>query len=246
VEIAHVLLMDIVAYSTASMEQQTRFLNELQAIVRETAEFQRAQGNDQLLRLPTGDGMALVFFGDPEAPLRCATQIFQAKGKTPNLQLRMGIHTGPVHHVEDINAARNVSGGGINLAQRVMECGDAGPILTSKVVADFVGQLETWDSAFHDLGEDEVKHVLHIHVYNLYTEHFGNPSIPRKLRAAALLRTRARRKRIAVAAGSTAVIVATVIAASLYSKRAHALTDKDTVVIADFNNNTGKRFSMRL
>jgi class 3 adenylate cyclase len=128
IEIAHVLFMDIVAYSTLPMEQQTRLLGELQTIVRYTAEFKRAQDRNQLLRLPTGDGMALVFFGDPEAPVRCAVEISKAAPEHPHLPLRMGIHTGPVHRVQDINAARNVSGGGINMAQRVMDCGDAGHI----------------------------------------------------------------------------------------------------------------------
>src|ERR1051326_643453 len=131
-EIAHVLFMDVVGYSKHPIDQQQSHLHTLQELVRATSDFNRAEQKNQLVRLPTGDGMALVFFGDPEAPVRCALELASALRAHSDIRLRMGIHTGPVYHVSDINAARNVAGSGINMAQRVMDCGDAGHILVSK------------------------------------------------------------------------------------------------------------------
>ena len=182
-EIAHVLFTDIVGYSKLPMDQQQRVLRQLQKAVRNTEEFTRAQSEDDLIRLPTGDGMALVFFGDPQAPARCAIQLARSLRATPEIELRMGIHTGPVYRVEDINANHNVAGGGINIAQRVMDCGDAGHILVSRNVADVLSQLSTWGSLLHDLGEAEVKHGVKVHIFNLVGEDFGNPSLPNKLAA---------------------------------------------------------------
>src|SRR5882762_837080 len=142
-EIAHVLFTDIVGYSKLPMDEQEHLLMQFQDTVRQTAEFIRAQADDQLIRLPTGDGMALVFFGDAEAPVRCAVEIGRSLRHQPALQLRMGIHTGPVYRVADINANRNVAGGGINIAQRVMDCGDAGHILVSSTFADMLLQLSS-------------------------------------------------------------------------------------------------------
>ena len=139
-EMAHVLFMDIVAYSTLHMDHQESVLGELQEAVRTTAEFARAQADDQLIRLPTGDGMALVFFHDPEAPVRCALELSRILRDHPDIKLRMGIHSGPVYRIADINANRNVAGGGINIAQRVMDCGDAGHILISNAEAEVLGQ----------------------------------------------------------------------------------------------------------
>src|SRR5438874_12691443 len=135
-ETAHVLFMDIVGYSAEEMPVQRRLLEELQELVRGTGEFRRAEGAHELLRLPTGDGMALVFFRDPVTPLQCAMQLSRALRERPHLRVRLGLHTGPVYRVEDINAQTNVSGGGINFAQRVMECGDAGHLLVSRQFAD--------------------------------------------------------------------------------------------------------------
>lgn len=182
-EVAHVLFMDIVAYSMLPMDEQIRLLTELQKVVRDTAEFNRAHKRRQLLRLPTGDGMALVFFGDAEGAARCALEVGQALRSQPDLKLRMGIHTGPVRRVEDINANRNVAGGGINLAQRVMDCGDAGHILVSKSVADVLGPITTWNATLHDLGEVSVKHGVRVHLFNLYTCDAGNPALPHKVQA---------------------------------------------------------------
>jgi serine/threonine protein kinase len=182
-EMAHVLFMDIVAYSRMPMDQQEESLRHLQDKVRGTSEFTRAQASNQLIRLPTGDGMALVFFDDPEAPVRCAFELGRALRQETSFQLRMGIHTGPVYRVADINANRNVAGGGINIAQRVMDCGDGGHILGSGTVAEVLSQVSTWNTTLHDLGEVEVKHGLRIHVYNLYTDNVGNKEVPKKISA---------------------------------------------------------------
>lgn len=183
-EIAHVLFFDLVQYSTLPMEDQRRRLRELHNIARTTTEFVRANCAKQLICLPTGDGMALVFFGDPEAPIRCAVEVSRAIAGKPELKLRMGVHSGPVYRVPDINAAANVAGGGINLAQRVMDSGEAGHILVSQAVADVLKQLSQWSSALHDLGEVEVKHGVRIRVFNFYMDGVGNPKTPSKVKTA--------------------------------------------------------------
>ena len=245
-EMAHVLFTDIVAYSRLPMDQQHQALRHLQEAIRETKEFARAQSGDQLIRLPTGDGMALVFLGDVEAPVRCALELDRILRRWPEMRLRMGIHTGPVYHVEDINAARNVAGGGINIAQRVMDCGDAGHILISKTVADVLDQVSTWKTALHDLGEIEVKHGHRIHLYNLYTEEAGNRELPQKFRSAqttaATARSQAKRKKLSLGAMAMGVLVALVVGGFLYYRhwrQVSKLTDKDTIVLADFANSTG-------
>jgi serine/threonine protein kinase len=184
-EMAYVLFMDIVAYSTLPMDQQTERIQELAQVVRDTEEFRTAQDHQQLISLPTGDGMALVFFENPTAPVECATEISRALRSHPEIKLRMGVHTGPVYRIPDINTNRNVAGGGINMAQRVMDCGDAGHILVSKTVAEVLGQLSGWAGSFHDLGEAEVKHGVKIGIVNYWTKDVGNPELPQKLRKAA-------------------------------------------------------------
>jgi class 3 adenylate cyclase len=213
-EIAHILFMDIVAYSQLPMDHQQRALHELQELVRNTREFVRAESEDRLLRLPTGDGMALVFSVDPEAPARCALELSRILPDHPEIRLRMGIHTGPVYRVADINTNHNVAGGGINIAQRVMDCGDAGHILVSKSVADVLGQISSWKGMLHDLGEAEAKHGVLVHLYNLYSNEAGNPELPHTLHTAhktsATVRSKARRKKLAlgvVAAAATAADV---------------------------------------
>ncbi len=183
-EMAYVLFMDIVAYSTLPMDRQSERITTLAAIVRESEEFRRAQEADQLVSLPTGDGMALVFFQNPTAAVQCAIETSRTLHDYPELKLRMGIHSGPVYRIADINTNRNVAGGGINMAQRVMDCGDAGHILVSKMVADTLGQLSDWEEHFHDLGEAEVKHGVKVQIVNFYTGEVGNPEVPHKLRTA--------------------------------------------------------------
>ncbi len=181
-ETAHVLCLDIVSYSKLLIDEQPMRLYDLQEIIRETQEFARAQAANQLMRLPTGDGMALVFFGDPEAPVRCAMEICRALEAHKDIKLRMGIHSGMVYRMADINTNMNVSGGGINLAQRVMDCGDAGHILVSQRVAGDLEQLSRWSNSLHDLGEAEVKDGVRVHVYNLHSDGLGNPEVPSRLR----------------------------------------------------------------
>ncbi len=183
-ETAHVLFMDIVGYSKLLIDQQSACMRTLQGIVGKTVDFGRAQRANQLIRLPTGDGIALVYFGDPEAPVRCAIEISRALKECPEIELRMGIHSGLVYRMADINTNMNVAGGGINIAQRVMDCGDAGHILLSSRVADDLGQLARWSPLLHDLGEAEVKHGVRVHLYNLAGEDVGNAEVPAKLRRA--------------------------------------------------------------
>ena len=180
----HVLFMDIVGYSKLPMDQQRKLVAMLQDTVRQTSTFLHAQRKQRLICLPTGDGIALVFFGNPEYPVRCAVELSQTLRGHPEIKLRMGIHTGPVYQVDDINANQNVAGGGINVAQRVMDCGDEGHILVSEVVADTLAQLGKWDECLHDLGETEVKHGLRVHLFNLHTGECGNAELPQKMKSA--------------------------------------------------------------
>jgi len=178
-EIGHVLFIDIVGYSKLNIHEQSAQLETLKQIVRETGQFIEAEAEGKLLRLPTGDGGALVFRNNLEAPVLCALEISKALGSHPELKLRMGIHSGPVNEVTDLNEQPNVAGAGINLAQRVMDCGDAGHILISKRVAEDLAQYRQWQPHLRDLGETEVKHGLRVHVFNLYNGKLGNPRTPR-------------------------------------------------------------------
>ena len=184
-EIAHVLFIDIVGYSRLSINDQHAAVEELNQIVRASEQFQRAEAARRLLKIPTGDGMALVFYMSPEAPAQCAVEISRALKEHPGLQLRMGIHSGPVSGVVDVNERANIAGAGINIAQRVMDCGDAGHILISKHAAEDLGEYEHWQPHLHDLGECEVKHGVRVHVVNLYTDELGNPEMPEKFKQAA-------------------------------------------------------------
>jgi TolB-like protein/class 3 adenylate cyclase/Tfp pilus assembly protein PilF len=183
-EIAYVLFIDIVGYSKLLVDQQRRLLELLNEIVRGTEQFRKAQANNRLITIPTGDGMALVFYNTPEAPVECALEISRAVKDHPELKLRMGVHSGAVSGVVDVSGRANIAGAGINIAQRVMDCGDAGHILLSKHVAEDLEQLGHWHRHLHDLGETEVKHGTHVSVVNLYTEDLGNPEVPQKFRQA--------------------------------------------------------------
>src|ERR671918_354517 len=195
-EIAHVLFTDIVGYSKLPITQQRALVERLNEIVRDTDEFQAAETAGRLIKIPTGDGITLVFYHSPEAPVECALEISRALKKYPELQLRMGIHSGPVSGVIDATGKANVAGAGINIAQRVMDCGDAGHILLSKHVAEDLEEYPHWQPHLHDLGECEVKHGVRVSVVNLYTEELGNPAVPEKLNAARLAAA-AQRKRAA-------------------------------------------------
>jgi adenylate cyclase len=181
-EIAHVLFIDIVGYSKLLISEQSEQIQKLKEIVRGTEQVRLAEAEGKLLRLPTGDGGALVFRTNPEAPVLCALEISKALKSDPELRVRMGIHSGPVNEVTDLNEQANIAGAGINIAQRVMDCADAGHILLSKRVAEDLTQYRQWQSLLHDLGEVEVKHGVRVHLFNLYNEELGNPEVLERLR----------------------------------------------------------------
>src|SRR6266852_2762370 len=198
-EIAHVLFIDIVGYSKLSINDQHAAVEELNQIVRASEQFQRAEAASRLLKIPTGDGMALVFYTSPEAPAQCAVEISRALKEHPRLQLRMGIHSGPVSGVVDVNERANLAGAGINMAQRVMDCGDAGHILLSKHVAEDLEEYEQWRPLLHDLGACEVKHGVRIAIVNLYADQVGNPQLPKKFETVQKHRAHVRWAAVAVA-----------------------------------------------
>jgi len=181
-EIAHVLLIDVVGYSKLLVNEQIEQLQELNQIVRSTECFRAAETSDKLTRVPTGDGMALLFFRSPEEPARCALEISRTLTDHAHIQVRMGVHSGPVSQVTDVNDRTNIAGAGINIAQRVMDCGDAGHILLSKHLADDLAEYRHWRPHLHDLGECEVKYGLRLHLVNLYKDNLGNPHLPEKLK----------------------------------------------------------------
>src|SRR5437764_7095876 len=181
-EIAYILLIDVVGYSKLLVNEQIELMQELNRIVRGAECFRAAEGAGKLIRVPTGDGMALLFFRSPEQPVQCAAEISQALKEHRHIQVRMGIHSGPVKQVTDVNDRLNVAGAGFNVAQRVLDCGDAGPILLSKHLADDLAQYRYWQPSLHDLGAWEVKHGLRLNLVNLYKEGLGNPAIPAKLK----------------------------------------------------------------
>src|SRR3954454_15512669 len=179
-EIAYVLFVDIVGYSKLLINEQKNLLELLNRGVRETEQFRKAETSHRLITIPTGDGMALVFYNTPEAPVKCALEISGGAQAHPELQLRMGVHSGAVSGVIDVSGRANIAGAGINIAQRVMDCGDAGHILLSKHVAEDLEQLGEWKNRIHNLGEIEVKHGARVSVVNLYTDELGNPQFPQK------------------------------------------------------------------
>ncbi len=181
-EIAHVLFVDAVGYSKLLVNEQREVVQQLNQIVRKTPQFRKSEAVGKLIRIPVGDGMALVFFQTPEEPVQCAMEIARALKNHPRIRLRMGVHSGPVDQVKDVNDRLNVAGAGMNIAQRVMDCGDAGHILVSKRVVDDLAQDSLWHPHLHDLGEIEVKHGAKLGIVNLYTEELGNPEVPQKIR----------------------------------------------------------------
>src|SRR5437773_6822088 len=198
-EIAHVLFIDIVGYSKLSINDQHAAVEELNQIVRTSEQFQRAEAAGRLLKIATGDGMALVFYTSPEAPAQSAVEISRALKEHPRLRLRMGIHSGTVSGVIDVNNRPNLAGAGLNTAQRVMDCGDAGHIMLSKHVAEDLEEYDQCRPRLHDLGTCEVKHGARIGVTNLYSDEVGNPQLPRKFHA--LKKRAAQRRWVAATAG---------------------------------------------
>jgi CHASE2 domain-containing sensor protein/class 3 adenylate cyclase len=182
--IAHVLFIDIVAYSKLAIDQQKEVVEQLNYHVRTSEQFRRADAAGKLIRIATGDGVALAFFTSPDAPVRCAIELSKAVRNSPKLQLRMGIHSGPVDQLNDVNERSNLAGSGMNMAQRIMNCGDAGHILLSQRVADDLVQYTKWRPQLHDLGNVELKHGVRVSLVNLYTDEVGNPQVPQRLRHA--------------------------------------------------------------
>src|SRR5213594_1523584 len=184
-EIGHVLFIDIVGYSKLLINEQSKQIQKLKEIVRGTEQVRLAEAESKLLRLPTGDGGALVFRTSLEAPVLCALEISKELKKHPELRVRMGIHSGPVNEITDLNEQANIAGAGINVAQRVMNCGDAGHILLSKHVAEDLEQYRQWQPHLHDLGECEVKHGVRVHAVNFCSDDVGNPEVPEKFKPVA-------------------------------------------------------------
>src|SRR5437868_7848402 len=197
-EIAHVLFLDIVGYSELSVNEQHARINELNEVVRVSEQFRKAEAANRIIKIPTGDGMALVFYKSPEEPAQCAFEISRALEDNQRLQVRMGIHSGPVSGVVDVNERTNVAGAGINLAQRVMDCGDAGHILLSHHVAEDLAEYERWRPYLHDIGTFEVKHGVRVSVTNLYSDEVGNPQLPKKLEAVRKHRAHVRWAEVAI------------------------------------------------
>src|SRR4030095_11000188 len=244
-EIGHVLFMDLVGYSKLLLDEQREQLQHLTEIVLNTEQVRAAEAADRLIRLPVGDGMALVFFNSPEAPVRCAIEISKGLRQYPQLKLRMGIHSGPVNEVRDVNDRANVAGAGINIAQRVMDCGDAGHILLSKRVAEDLAHSRQWRAYLHDLGECAVKHGVPIFIVNLYTDEFGNAQLPEKVKQwqseqaaqAASESTTPPRKHVLIA-GAVLLIGLAGFGVWLYFKQANvtSLTPEKTIAVLPFQN----------
>src|SRR5450432_1599437 len=235
-EIGHVLFIDIVGYSKLLITEQSEQIQKLKEIVRGTEQFRLAEAQGKLLRLPTGDGVALVFRNTSEAPVLCALEIAKALKNPPELRVRMGIHSGPVNEITDLNAQANIAGAGINIAQRVMDCGDAGHILLSRHVAEDLEHYPHWKPYLHELGECEVKHGHKVSLVNFHDDESGNREMPRKFRQAKAARA-TKFWKIAVAA--LLVILIGVGGLYYYSRQSKALTDKDAIVLAEFTNTTG-------
>jgi len=235
-EVAHVLFIDIVGYSKLSINEQRAVVDELTRVVRGSDQYQKAEAAGRLIKIPTGDGMALVFYTSQEAPAQCAIEISGALKEHPRLQVRMGVHSGPVSGVIDVNDHANLAGAGINMAQRVMACGDAGHILVSKHVAEDLEEYEHWRPLLHDLGTCEVKHGMRVAIANLYADQVGNPQLPKKFQA---LKKRSARVRWAVTTAALLVltlIVAGIAIFSRYRARSPLAAPEKSIAVLPFEN----------
>src|SRR5712664_4098518 len=240
-EIAHVLFLDIVGYSKLSVNEQHAQVEELNEIVRLCEQFRKAEAASRLLKIPTGDGMALVFYKSPEEPAQCAVEISRALKDNARLQVRMGIHSGPVSGVVDVNERTNVAGGGINTAQRVMDCGDSGHILLSRHVAEDLAEYERWRPFLHDIGTFELKHGVSVSVSNLYSDEVGNAKLPTKLQAVRKRRAHVRWVEI----GAALVVLGAIIAGVFFFARgpttsALRVLDKSIAVLPFENRSEDK------
>src|SRR5881275_1905581 len=209
-EIAHVLFIDIVGYSKLSINDQHAAVEELNQVVRASEQFQKADASERLIKIATGDGMALVFYTSPEAPVRCAMELSRALRDHPRLRLRIGLHSGPVSGVVDVTGHANLTGAGLNMANRVMNCGDTGHILLSKHLAEDLEGYEQWRPLLHDLGSCEVKHGVRVSVVNLYDDQVGNPQLPQRFETVQKRLTRLRWAGTAAALLVLAVVIAAI------------------------------------
>jgi len=235
-EIAHVLFIDIVGYSKLSINQQRAVVDEMAEVVRSSEQYQKAETAGRLIKIPTGDGMALVFYTSPEAPAQCAVEISRAMKEHPNLPLRMGVHSGPVSGVIDVNGHANLAGAGLNMAQRVMDCGDAGHVLVSKRVADDLGEYEHWRPLLHDLGECEVKHGMRVSIANLYADQVGNPQPPKKFQT---LKKHSARMRWAATTAALLALAAIVAGIAMFSHnrvRSTLAAPEKSIAVLPFEN----------
>jgi TolB-like protein/class 3 adenylate cyclase/Flp pilus assembly protein TadD len=235
-EIAHVLFIDIVGYSKLSINDQRAAIDELTQAVRTSEQFQNAEAAARLIKIPTGDGMALVFYKSQEEPVECALEISRALKEHPRLPLRMGVHSGPVSGVIDVNGQANLAGAGLNMAQRVMGCGDARHILLSKRVADDLGEYEHWRPLLHDLGECEVKHGMRVSIVNLHADQVGNPQLPKKFQALKKHRARMRWAAMTVAVLALAAIIAGMAMFSRYRARSTLSAPEKSIAVLPFEN----------
>jgi TolB-like protein/class 3 adenylate cyclase/Tfp pilus assembly protein PilF len=240
-EIAHVLFIDIVSYSKLSINEQRTAVDELTQIVRAAQQFQKADASDRLIKIATGDGMALVFYTSPEAPVRCAIEISRALKHHPRLGVRMGIHSGAVSGVVDVTGQANLTGAGLNLAHRVMACGDAGHILLSKHIAEDLAEFEEWRPLLHDLGTCEVKHGVQLGVMNLFSDDVGNSQLPKKFQALKKQRARARVAVVATALLLLAAIVAAFVLVSKKSTRSASIISEKSIAVLPFENQSEEK-----
>jgi TolB-like protein/Tfp pilus assembly protein PilF len=235
-DIGHVLFIDIVGYSRGLINEQSESLQKLKEIVRGTEQFRVAEAEGKLLRLPTGDGGALVFRNSPEAPVLCALEISKALKNHPELHVRMGIHSGPVNDVTDLNGQANIAGAGINIAQRVMDCGDAGHILLSRHVAEDLEHYPRWRPFLHESAECEVKHGARIGLVNLYGDGVGNSQVPKKFQALKHRRAKARWTVIATALLLAGAITTAFILVSKKSARSTSTIPEKSIAVLPFEN----------
>src|SRR5437762_6759488 len=240
-EIAHVLFIDIVGYSKLSINDQNRAVEELNQVVRTSEQFQLAEAAGRLLKIATGDGMALVFYTSPEAPAQCAIEIGRALKEHPRLQLRMGVHSDPVSGVIDVNGHANLAGAGLNMARRVMDCGDAGHILLSKHVAEDLTEFEEWRPLLHDLGTCEVKHGVQVAIINLWSDDVGNPQLPQKFQALRKHRARVRWAEAAAALLLLAGIAAAFVLISKKSAKSTSIVPEKTIAVLPFENRSEEK-----
>jgi TolB-like protein/class 3 adenylate cyclase/Tfp pilus assembly protein PilF len=240
-EIVHVLFIDIVGYSKLSINEQRSAVDELTQIVRATEQFQKAEASERLIKIATGDGVALVFYTSPEAPVRCGVELSRALKDHPRLRVRMGIHSGPVSGVVDVTGRTNLAGAGLNLARRVMDCGDAGHILLSKHLAEDLAEFEEWRPLLHDLGTCEVKHGMQVAIVNLWSDDVGNRQLPQKFQALKKQRARVRWAEVAGALLLLAGIAAAFVLVSKKSAKSTSIVSEKSIAVLPFENRSEEK-----